>query len=175
MSAILTKDYIICGESCRKVISMVLIGLSRLHGLHEEMELWSGSTPELRKGFISYEILKKNEGKKYIPFQGSNAIEQVVRVLHSTEDPTGLLYRFKIILGYYYISQGRVVHLKRDIYRMHLKGIRKGAIASLSLEKGLSRTGYNELMSRIIDKARESSWESKLIYASFPDELNSCI
>ncbi len=154
---------------------MVLIGLSRLHGLHEEMELWSGPAPELRKGFISYEILKQHEDKKPVPFQGDIAIEQVVKILHSPEDPIGLLYQFKITLGYYYISQGRAVHLKRDVYGMHLKGIRKGVIVSLSLEKGLSRTGYDELMSRIIDKARESSWKSKLIYASFPGEISSCI
>ncbi len=174
MSSVLTKEYIICGESCRKVISMTLIGLSRLHGLHEERELWSGSTPELRRGFVSYEVLKQREGKKSVPFQGSNAIEQVVKVLHGPEDPTGVLYRFKITLGYYYMSQGRVIHLKRDVYRMHLRGIKKGAIASLSLEKGLSRMGYDELISRIINKAKESSWESKLTYASFPDELSSC-
>jgi len=101
-------------------------------------------------------------------------MKHIIKVLHGPDDPIGMVFRFKVVLGYYYMSQGRAVHLKRDVYHVDVKGVRNGALVSLSLEKGLSRVGYEELMSKIIDKARESSWESRITYASFPDEISSC-
>ncbi len=152
---------------------MMLIALSRLHGIHEGRDLWSGSTPELKRGFVSYEVINL-EGDKSIPFEGSDAVKHIIKVLHGPDDPIGTIYRFRITLGYYYISEGRPIHLKRDVYRVDLKGVKKGVLLSLSLEKGLSRIGYEELVSKIVEKAKESSWGSKLIYASYPDELSFC-
>ncbi len=168
------KEFLVCGESCRKVLSMTLIGLSRLHGIHEERELWSGSTPQVKKGYVSYEVVLLEEGEKPSPFQGGNAVKHVIKVLHGPEDPIGETHRFRVTLGYYYISGGRAIHLKRDIYRVDVRGIEGGALVSLKLEKGLSRIGYDELISKIMEKAQESSWESKIVYASFPDEISSC-
>ncbi len=153
---------------------MTLIALSRLHGIHEERELWSGSTPQVKRGYVSYEVSLLEEGNKSSPFHGSNAVKHVIKVLHGPEDPVGEVLRFRVTLGYYYISSGRAIHLKRDLYRLDLKGVERGALVSLRLEKGLSRIGYDELISKIVEKAQESSWESKISYALFPDEISSC-
>lgn len=142
--------------------------------MHEEKEFWSGSTPEVKKGFVSYEVLILEESGRASPFTGENAIKEVIRVLHGPEDPFEELHRFRVTLGYYYINRGRAIHLKRDIYHLNIHAVKNGTLVSLRLNKGLLRTGYDELISKIVEKARETNLESNIAYASYPDEISSC-
>lgn len=153
---------------------MIFIALSRLHGMHEERELWSGSTQKVKKGFVSYEVLLLEEDGKSSPFIGEVAVRYVIRVLHGPESPTGESHKFRVVLNYYYISGGRAIYLKRDIYYLSIRAVENGALLSLRLDKGLSRMGYDELLSKIIEKAHEIDVKSKIICASYPDEISSC-
>ncbi|MCC6028831.1 MAG: hypothetical protein LM591_01645 [Candidatus Korarchaeum sp.] len=170
----LTRNYIFCCDDERKTISMLLLGLARLNGQREEMELWCGLSPELKRGFVFYEIYSY-QGRRLVPLTDSEVTKSVVRALHGPDDPKSLSYNFRISLGYYYIKEGRPIYLKKDLYELRLRGVERGAILSLKFLKGMSRIGYDELVERIAERARESSMSSKLIYASYPDELSSCI
>jgi len=171
---LLTRNYIFCCDDERKAMSMLLLGLARLNGQREEMELWCGLSSELKRGFAFYEV-SSYQGRKLVPLTDSEVMKSVVKTLHGPDDPKSLSYSFRISLGYYYIKGGRPIYLKRDLYELHLRGIERGALLSLRFLKGMSRIGYDELVGRIAERARESSMSSKLIYASYPDELSSCI
>lgn len=153
---------------------MLLLGISRINGHREEIELWCGTSPEPRMGFMLCEVAKY-EGRKPVALTDSDVTRYVVRTLHGPEDPRALSYRFRVSLNYYYIREGRAIYLKRDLYELYLRGLERGALMSLRFLKGMSRIGYEELVERIVERAREASLGSKLIYASYPDELDSCI
>lgn len=170
---ILTRSYLFCGESSRKVLSMLVLGIFRLNGRREEVEIWCGASPELKKGFVSYEVLR-SEGKRFVPISESEVARCVAKVLHGPEDPKELSFIFRLSLNYYYFREGRTVYLKRDLYELKLRGLEGGALISLRFIKGMSRMGYDEVVERIAEKAKEVSLGSKLIYASYPDELDSC-
>ncbi|MCD6244464.1 MAG: hypothetical protein J7J65_04450 [Candidatus Korarchaeota archaeon] len=157
------------------MISLLLIALSRLHGLHEEKLLLSGHTPHPKQGYVSYEILKLEERGKSLPFVKENAMDLILRVLHGPEDPIGKVYRFNVILRYYYLRDEKPTYLKRDVYHVQLEGISKGALAFFSLRKGLARITPEDLISRLIKKTRTIKQNAKISYASFPDELDSCV
>lgn len=152
---------------------MLLLGVSRLNGHREEIELWCGTSPELKVGFVLYEITRY-EGRKSVSLTDSDIARHVVRVLHGPEDPKELFYKFRASLSYYYVKEGRAIYLKRDLYELYLRGASGGALMSLKFIKGMSRIGYEELVERIVEGAREASLGSKLTYASYPDELDSC-
>ena len=153
---------------------MLLLGISRLNGHREEIELWCGASSEPRMGFMLCEVARY-EGRKLVALTESDVTRYVVKALHGPEDPRMLSYRFRISLNYYYIKEGRAVYLKRDLYELQLRGTDGGALMSLRFLKGMSRIGYEELAERIVERAKEISLGSKIIYASYPDELDSCI
>ncbi|RDD53514.1 MAG: hypothetical protein BA066_04045 [Candidatus Korarchaeota archaeon NZ13-K] len=169
----MSRDYIFCGESCGRVLSMLLLGISRLNGHREEIELWCGTSPEIRMGYVLYEVTR-HEGRRFVPLTGSEVTRYVVRTLYGPDDPRELSYRFRVSLSYHYVKEGRAVYLKGDVYELSLRGIDKGALLSLRFVKGMSRVGYDELVERIAEVSRGTSMGSRLIYASYPDELDSC-
>ncbi|MCS7103341.1 MAG: hypothetical protein NZ992_05630 [Candidatus Korarchaeum sp.] len=152
---------------------MLLLGIFRLNGHREEIEIWCGASPELKMGFVLYEVARY-EGRKVVVLTDSDITRYVVRALHGPEDPRELSYKFRTSLSYYYIKEGRAIYLKRDLYEVHLRGISRGALMSLRFLKGMSRIGYDDLIERIVERAREASLSSRLTYASYPDELDSC-
>ncbi|MEM0017289.1 MAG: hypothetical protein QXJ48_04675 [Candidatus Korarchaeum sp.] len=169
----MVREYIFCGENSGKVLSMLLLGISRLNGHREEIELWCGASPELKTGFVLYEVARY-EGRKLITLTDSDITRYVVRALHGPEDPREISYKFRTSLSYYYVKEGRAIYLKRDLYELYLRGVSGGALMSLRFLKGMSRVGYDELVERIVERAKEASLGSRLIYASYPDELDSC-
>lgn len=152
---------------------MLILAIHRINGRREEVEIWCGSSPELKRGFVSYEVLR-SEGKKFTPLSDSEVAKYVARVLHGPGDPEELSFSFRISLNYYYFREDRTVYLKRDLYELRLRGFNGGALISLKFLKGMSRIGYDELIEKIVEKAEEISLGSKLTYASYPDELDFC-
>ncbi len=153
-----------------------MISITRMNNVHERRKLSPGHVLRKIDGFTVYEVelVNKIEGGKVsqVPFDQSKAMAIVLPILHGKEDPVGYEYTFTITLKYYYIKDGRAIYLKRDVYELILVGISRGAKIVLNHRRGLLRVTPEELVQKIVEKAKQISQSSLTL--DYLDSLVRC-
>ena len=152
----MSGTFLLCGDSSRRVLSLILVSLSKLNGSQETTELWSSKRRRAVIGFVSYEVFIMMEGRE-MNFGNDLALRLTVPLIRDSREPLGKKSEFKVVLNYHYRDEGRPVYLRRDVYLLSVKAVQRGVLLNIRRIRGIGRVPPEDLARKIYDIARGSS------------------
>jgi len=137
-----------------RLLSYVLVALSRLNGLTDRVVVRPGHGPPVR-ATREFVVSRISGGREFL-FDSSAALAAI----HATLQSEGSLpeFRFRVTVKYYYRTErGRVVTLRYDRYDLSVSAAEAGVLIEFSSLGGLSRTDPSSLVGMIAEEARSAS------------------
>ncbi|HDI86121.1 MAG TPA: hypothetical protein ENF83_01770 [Candidatus Korarchaeota archaeon] len=137
-----------------KLLSYVLVALSRLNGLTDRILVRPGHAPPVR-ATREFVVARLAADREFL-FDSGAALSAIYAARQS-EEPT-IEFRFRVTIKYYYrTDRGRIVTLRYDRYDLTVRTVEDGVLLELSMLGGLSRTDPASLVDMIVEEARSAS------------------